>query len=127
MLRVRSIAGSRPLDQFVSNTVLRQIARRTTPVGTSYPSVTYPKCGTPAPRVWDMTRVAIDIDLEQPVVLAVQVLPLLPQGLYALAFVPDVGHNELNDSAHEELGSRDGDRRLVCCYVKRDAYQARAA
>jgi len=32
-----------------------------------------PKCGSAAPRVWEVTRVAIDIDLEQPVVLAVQV------------------------------------------------------
>jgi transposase-like protein len=39
----------------------------------SYPSIACPQCGTPAPRVWDVTRVAIDIDLEQPVILAVQV------------------------------------------------------
>jgi transposase-like protein len=31
------------------------------------------RCGRLAPRLWDVTRVAVDIDLEQPVVLAVQV------------------------------------------------------
>lgn len=30
-------------------------------------------CGRPAPRVWDVTRTAIDIDLDQPVLLAVVV------------------------------------------------------
>ncbi len=39
----------------------------------SLPSVACPQCGNSAPRVWDVTRVAIDIDLDQPVVLAVQV------------------------------------------------------
>jgi Transposase, Mutator family len=39
----------------------------------SHPSVACPTCGSPAPRVWDVTRVAVDIDLDQPVVLAVQV------------------------------------------------------
>ena len=31
------------------------------------------RCGGRAPRLWDATRVAVDIDLEQPVVLAVVV------------------------------------------------------
>ncbi len=39
----------------------------------SHSSVACPKCGSLAPRVWDATRVAIDIDLNQPVILAVQV------------------------------------------------------
>ena len=39
----------------------------------SFPSVDCPGCGGPAPRLWDATRVAIDIDLEQPVVLAIVV------------------------------------------------------
>jgi len=39
----------------------------------SHPSLACPQCGNPAPRVWDVTRVAIDLDLEQPVILAVEV------------------------------------------------------
>jgi hypothetical protein len=39
----------------------------------SFPSVDCKRCGQPAPRLWDATRVAIDIDLDHPVVLAVQV------------------------------------------------------
>jgi hypothetical protein len=39
----------------------------------SYPSVACSQCGSSARRVWDVTRIAIDIDLDQPVILAVQV------------------------------------------------------
>jgi len=39
----------------------------------SHPSVACPRCRCPAPRVWEVTRVAVDIDLDQPVVLAVEV------------------------------------------------------
>ena len=39
----------------------------------SFPTVNCPRCGREAPRVWDATRVAIDIDLDQPVVLTVEV------------------------------------------------------
>jgi len=39
----------------------------------SHTSLSCPQCGNPAPRVWDVTRIAIDIDLEQPVILAVDV------------------------------------------------------
>jgi Transposase len=37
----------------------------------SFPSTECLSCGGLAPRLWDATRVAVDIDLEQPVVLAV--------------------------------------------------------
>jgi hypothetical protein len=37
------------------------------------PSVNCPRCGGDAQRVWDVTRVAVDIDLDQPIVLAVEV------------------------------------------------------
>ena len=36
-------------------------------------SLACPRCGNSALRVWDVTRVAIDIDLDQPVILVVQV------------------------------------------------------
>ncbi len=36
-------------------------------------SVACPRCGSAAPRVWDVMRVAVDIDLDQPVILAVDV------------------------------------------------------
>jgi hypothetical protein len=39
----------------------------------SFPSVNCPHCGGDAQRVWDTTRAAVDIDLDQPVVLAVEV------------------------------------------------------
>ena len=39
----------------------------------SFPTVNCPRCGHEAPRVWDATRVAIDIDLDQPIVLEVEV------------------------------------------------------
>ena len=39
----------------------------------SFPTVNCPRCGCDASRVWDVTRVAIDIDLDQPIVLAVEV------------------------------------------------------
>jgi hypothetical protein len=39
----------------------------------SLSTVSCERCGRPAPRVWDVTRVAVDIDLDQPVVLAVEV------------------------------------------------------
>ena len=39
----------------------------------SFPSVNCPRCGGDAQRVWDITRVAVDIDLDQPIVLAVEV------------------------------------------------------
>lgn len=39
----------------------------------SQPMWACPTCGVDAPRVWEVTRLAIDIDLEQPVVLAVEV------------------------------------------------------
>ncbi|MBV9328539.1 MAG: hypothetical protein JO352_32905 [Chloroflexi bacterium] len=42
-------------------------------VSWSFPTVNCPRCGRDAPRVWDATRVAIDIDLDQPIVLAVEV------------------------------------------------------
>jgi hypothetical protein len=39
----------------------------------SFPTTECQRCGGRAPRLWDATRVAVDIDLEQPVVLAVVV------------------------------------------------------
>jgi Transposase len=39
----------------------------------TFPAVTCPRCGGDAQRVWDVTRVAVDIDLDQPIVLAVEV------------------------------------------------------
>ena len=39
----------------------------------SFPTVNCPRCGRDAPRVWDSTRGAVDIDLDQPIVLAVEV------------------------------------------------------
>jgi hypothetical protein len=39
----------------------------------TFPSVNCPRCGSDAPRVWDATRIAIDIDLDQPVILGVKV------------------------------------------------------
>ena len=39
----------------------------------TFPAVTCPRCGGDAQRVWDSTRVAVDIDLDQPIVLAVEV------------------------------------------------------
>lgn len=39
----------------------------------SLPSDACPRCGESAPRLWDAIRVAVDIDLEQPIVLAVEV------------------------------------------------------
>ena len=42
-------------------------------VRSSLPSIECHGCRKQAPRVWDVTRVAIDIDLDQPVVLAVEV------------------------------------------------------
>ncbi len=39
----------------------------------TFPCVDCPRCGTTSRRVWDVTRVAIDIDLDQPVVLSFQV------------------------------------------------------
>jgi hypothetical protein len=39
----------------------------------SLPTVNCPRCGRDAPRVWDITRGAVDIDLDQPIVLAVEV------------------------------------------------------
>jgi hypothetical protein len=51
---------------------------RTTPcsirqVRWTFPSVNCPDCGVDAPRMWDVWRVAVDIDLDQPIVLAVEV------------------------------------------------------
>jgi hypothetical protein len=39
----------------------------------SLPSDACPRCGGSAPRLWDVIRVAVDIDLEQPIVLSVEV------------------------------------------------------
>ena len=39
----------------------------------SFPTVSCPRCGADAERVWDSTRVAVDIDLDQPIVLVVEV------------------------------------------------------
>ena len=39
----------------------------------SLPSDACPRCGSGAPRIWDVIRVAIDIDLDQPIVLSVEV------------------------------------------------------
>jgi hypothetical protein len=39
----------------------------------SFPSVNCPRCSGDAQRVWDITRVAVDIDLDQPIVLLVEV------------------------------------------------------
>src|SRR5262249_49838242 len=39
----------------------------------SFPCIGCPRCGRDAPRVWDTPRVAIDIDLDQPVILGVRV------------------------------------------------------
>jgi hypothetical protein len=37
----------------------------------TFPSIECQRCGRPAPRLWNAARVAIDLDLNQPVVLAV--------------------------------------------------------
>lgn len=37
------------------------------------PSDACPRCGGSAPRLWDVIRLAVDIDLEQPIVLCVEV------------------------------------------------------
>jgi len=39
----------------------------------SLTSVACPRCGSAAPRIWDVIRVAIDIDFDQPIVLSVEV------------------------------------------------------
>ena len=39
----------------------------------SFPSVNCPGCASEAQRVWESTRVAVDIDLDQPIVLVVDV------------------------------------------------------
>jgi hypothetical protein len=39
----------------------------------SFPSISCPRCGVHARRVWDSTRLAVDIDLDQPIVLVVEV------------------------------------------------------
>jgi transposase-like protein len=39
----------------------------------SVPSAACPRCSSAAPRIWDVFRVAIDVDLEQPIVLSVEV------------------------------------------------------
>ena len=39
----------------------------------SIPSAGCPRCGLAAPRIWDVIRVAIDIDLDQPIVLSIEV------------------------------------------------------
>jgi hypothetical protein len=39
----------------------------------SLPSDACPRCGSAALRIWDVLRVAIDIDLDQPIVLSVEV------------------------------------------------------
>jgi hypothetical protein len=39
----------------------------------SFRTVKCPRCGHDTPRVWDITRSAVDIDLDQPIVLAVEV------------------------------------------------------
>jgi hypothetical protein len=39
----------------------------------SFPSVQCTRCGGAAPRLWDATRVAVDIDVDHPVLLAVVV------------------------------------------------------
>jgi len=39
----------------------------------TFPAVNCPRCGGDAQRVWDVTRIAVDIDLDQPIVLAVEV------------------------------------------------------
>jgi hypothetical protein len=39
----------------------------------SLPADACPGCGDSAPRLWDVIRVAVDIDLEQPIVLSVEV------------------------------------------------------
>ena len=39
----------------------------------SFPSVNCPGCASDAQRVWESTRVAVDIDLDQPIVLIVDV------------------------------------------------------
>ena len=39
----------------------------------TFPSIRCRRCGSEAARVWDARRVAIDIDLDQPVVLGVDV------------------------------------------------------
>jgi hypothetical protein len=38
----------------------------------TFPRISCPHCGSDAARVWDTTRAAIDIDLDQPVILAVR-------------------------------------------------------
>jgi len=43
------------------------------PVRWSFPSVPCTRCGDVAPCLWDATRVAVDIDVDHPVVLAVVV------------------------------------------------------
>ena len=39
----------------------------------SFPTVSCPRWGVDAQRVWHSTRVAVDIDLDQPIVLVVEV------------------------------------------------------
>jgi len=39
----------------------------------SVPAAACPRCGSAAPRIWDVIRVAIDIDFDQPIVLSVEV------------------------------------------------------
>jgi hypothetical protein len=67
----------------------------------SFPSVDCLRCGGPAPRLWDAKRVAVDIDLDQPIVLAVvvsvHVCPVCsrmfraqPSGRVSLAALPSV-------------------------------------
>ena len=56
----------------------KRAAIQTTPctfrqVHWSFPSIECPRCGRPAPRLWDAAWVAIDIDLDHPVVLDVVV------------------------------------------------------
>jgi hypothetical protein len=57
---------------------LSQATVRTKPVSFrqvcwTFPSVNCPRCGGDAPRMWDVTRAAVDVDLDQPIVLAVEV------------------------------------------------------
>ena len=39
----------------------------------TFPCISWPRCGSEAARVWDARRIAVNIDLAQPVVLAVDV------------------------------------------------------
>ena len=78
----------------------------------SLPTVNCPLCSCARPRVWDVARVAVDIDLDQPIVLAVQVSVHACQRAVALS-----GHSRrffgLAEYTHD-ASSRKGSAILLC-------------